>query len=192
VKIFDPLWAQRLAKILQTRGTSPEAPTDLPFAGIVITIPGEAVLENLAGITAARAIGISKTELTDPANGTEFRVTVPAGEAWRLLSIHAQLVTSATVATRSVYLFVDGGSTVRPIYRDALPSGTGQAASTTWQYTWALGTPIMEESGNFKKVRPLPDLILLPGWAFQSNTINLQAGDSWEIVTYVIEKASYR
>jgi len=192
LKIYDPQFAQRLARLLQTRGTNVEAPQTIPFAGVVISIPAEAVLENLGGLTAVRAAGIARTELADPANGTEFIVTVPAGEAWRVLAIHANLVTSATVITRSVYMFMDFGAVGRPIYRDAIPSGTGQAASTTWNYTWALGTQVMEEAGNFKKVRPLPDLILLPGYRFQSNTLNLQVGDSWEVVSFLIEKASFR
>ena len=192
MKIFDPSFAIRLARLVQAKGTNVEAPQDLPFAGLVITIPGEALFENLAGETGKRAAGIAKTEFSDPVNGTDFLVTVPAGEAWRMIALHANLVTSAAVATRSAYLFIDGGSVTRPLYRDAIPSGTGQAASLTWNYSWALGVQIMQETGNGKLTRPVPDIVLLPGYRIQTNTLNIQAGDSWEIVTLLFEKASYR
>lgn len=193
MKIFDPQWAQRLARILQTRGTNQEAPTEIPFAGIVITIPGESVLENLAGDTAKRATGTSFITVAAPAAGAEIFAQVPAGEAWRVLSFFARLTTSATVATRYADLRLLRGalSTDPNFFRDGIVSG--QAASLFWDYTWALGcSVVVNNTGNGRSLRPFPDLVLTQGMSISTFTLNIQAGDQWSLIQLLVEKAAYR
>lgn len=192
MKTFDPSFAQRLAKILQTRGTSPEAPTELPFAGIVITVPGEALFENLAGDVAKRAAGVQFITVATPAAGAEIVQAIPAGEAWRVLALFGRLTTSATVATRYADLRLDRSTALNQNYfRDGIVSG--QAASLFWDYTWALGcSVVVNNTGNGRVLRPFPDLIMRQNEVISTLTLNLQAGDQWSLIQLLVEKAGFR
>jgi hypothetical protein len=72
---------------------------------------------------------------TDPAAGAEISETVPTGARWRLRALAATLVTSATVANRTVSLRVDDGTTG---YFGTDAAGT-QPASNTIRYNAAEG-----------------------------------------------------
>jgi hypothetical protein len=189
VKIFDPQFAIRLARLLQARGTNVEAPQDVPFAGLVITIPGEAVLEN-AGGPALRATGIVNAILVAPVAGAEFEQVIPAGEAWHPLVFFYRLVTNATAVTRYPALIIDNNSAGQPFYRDEVTSG--QPASETWDYSWGLGSYVRENTGLFRSVRPFPDVVLTQGMRFRVNVANMQAGDDVSVVSMIYERAAYR
>lgn len=194
MKIYDPVFAQRLQRLLQSRGQF-EVPLEVPFAGLVITIPGEMLLER-AGESGARANSTVLETFASPAAGAEILnlgPSVSSREAWRPLIFRARLVTDATVITRYGDLRITNdpsGTPTTDFYRDGIVNG--QAASITRDYVWALGHgAVVENTGNNRIVRPMPDFILLPGQRLTTFTLNLQAGDQWSLVNLVYERTAF-
>jgi hypothetical protein len=125
-----------------------------------------------------RAITVAGT--ADPAAGAEMTVfTVPAGQAWELLSVRFTLVSSATVATRRVHLtFDDGTNTFAKI-----PVLSTQAASLTYGYTFMVD---IESSALQSLDVPtrIPRLTLPTGFRVITVTENIQAGDNFSAGVY--------
>lgn len=113
---------------------------------------------------------------TNPAAGSEISYTVPAYYTLELLSITFSLVTSATVASRSVHLNIQvSGATV---YQGIL--NTSQAASTTRTYFFQAGHSLFTDFDNTTILGPLPAKIIIPpGDIITTTTTNLQAGDDF-------------
>lgn len=108
-----------------------------------------------------------------PAAGADWSLTVPSGHLYEIVSAYAQLVTSATSATREVLLkLTDGDAT----YLLLPPPGT-QVASKTYDYAWAQHGGAYAGTGGLAIT--LPRLVLLPGWTIGSATTSIQAGDQW-------------
>lgn len=119
----------------------------------------------------------------NPAPAADYAITVPAGVNWLLRSIHYQLVTSAAVANRfSVLLLQDNlGNTFAQI-----PGGPAQAASLTFQYTFANGLQV--SSQNNVQTTGLPTEARLPG-GFQIKTLTaaIQAADQYSGMALELE-----
>jgi len=123
----------------------------------------------------------------NPAAGADFTVTVPAGKFWRVLSVSAQLVTDATVAARGPKLALDDGTT---IFYECVNSGTGQAASSTCQYSFAPGCSMetaSPASGVFKNF-PIPECILMAGYRLRMITGAIQVGDQWSAIRVLVDE----
>lgn len=117
--------------------------------------------------------------------GSDWIEQVPLGRTWRLMGVRARLVTSATVATRSVvFNITDSASRLVMI---VLPQVT-QAASLTIDYTLK-DTGFVGNSNPAIADVPMPSEVYMgPNAAIQSVTTNLQATDQWTIfATYAEE-----
>lgn len=130
---------------------------------------------------------IQEVDVANPAVGVDFSSVVPAGLAWELLSVYAELTTSAVVANRfpNVRVRNQNGRTVA---RFGTP--TGQPASATWRYTAAAGLGAYDSTSFAVIPLPVPPILLLPGWQIDSNTAGLDVGDQWANVTVVVRQWS--
>jgi hypothetical protein len=90
-----------------------------------------------------------------------------------VLSLYAQLVTSATVAARQANLFVSDGVRTWLV----LPPAATQAASLTYTYAWSEhASPLAV--GTRQSVG-IPGLVLEPGWSIGTSTALLDGADQW-------------
>lgn len=126
-----------------------------------------------------------------PAAGADWTVTVPAGEYWVVIAANAQLVTDANVAARGPKLAFDAGAAADTFYETG-NSGTGQAASTTKQYSFGPGCAMetaSPASGVFSTF-PLPvappAMILFPGYRIRMITGAIQVGDQWSNIRLLV------
>jgi hypothetical protein len=120
-----------------------------------------------------------------PAAGAEISETVPTGVRWELLSFSAQLVTSATVTGRIWQALLDDGATIYGEFSgtDAIPAGT------TSRMTLAQGLTQPRAPGGFNSVIPAPNnLRLAAGHRIRTSTINIQVGDQWSLVQYLVRE----
>lgn len=114
--------------------------------------------------------------VVSPAAGVDWTFQVPAGHIYQLVSIYAQLVTSAVVATRIARLaFGDGVRT----YLDVPPFAT-QVASLTRRYAWLVSpTGVAQGSGILSS---MPEIAPQPGWTVASVTDAIDVGDQWSAI----------
>lgn len=116
--------------------------------------------------------------------GADFAASLPAGSDWRILGGSAQLVTSATVATRQVYLRFFVGAA--EIWRG--PSPNTQVASLTYVYQLMPGIVVPTLVGTYPIVPWPVDTYGSPRHSIGSNTTNLQPGDQWSAITLLLEQ----
>lgn len=122
---------------------------------------------------------------TLPAAGAEISETVPTNAMWELLSFHYSLVTSAGAATRTTSLLADDGTNV---FWQGTQSGSGQAASLTYQYTHFPGaTQVAGQSVIDIFATPI-GLKLMPGYRLRTNTGLLQSGDQYSAPQYLVRE----
>lgn len=117
--------------------------------------------------------------------GTQWSITVPANARWRVQSIQSQLVTSATVANRDVFLVISSFTDIVTI----IPNNTTQLAGLSVFYCWADGVPFQGDSFSHD-LQPLPrGIIVLPNYVLTTNVNLMQAADQWSdfAVTWVEE-----
>jgi hypothetical protein len=124
--------------------------------------------------------------VASPAAGADWRLTVPAGHVYRVASVAAQFVTSATVATRVPFLtFSDGNATFLQV-----PPFASQAASLTRQYAW------FPESGGDTTApgiaTPMPLLALQAGWTIGVATTAIDTTDQWSAVYLLVLDTTVR
>ena len=112
----------------------------------------------------------------DPAAGVEWSITVPFGARWRLISVHASLVTDATVANRFAMINVANTGGLR-IFR--ANSNTAHTASINGLYSFSAAPRTVDGANNTFNIGLPPDLWLLSGDVISSIVQNLQAGDNW-------------
>jgi hypothetical protein len=112
------------------------------------------------------------------ANDSDKTFTVPAGKAWRLASVYAQLVSTATVGNRQLDVLITDGSD-NPVAR--YKAGAVQAASLTREYIFAPQHP--QETGftGTTMLRALGEALVLPAGykvrVFDSAAIDAAADD---------------
>jgi hypothetical protein len=119
----------------------------------------------------------------NPAAGAEWTTTGDVLARWRPLAVIAQLVTSATAATREVALqFTASGSKV------AFNVAQTQLASLTSIYCWlASGGGGPAVAGTHVSAC-MGDAYLDASPAIGSQTTNIQAGDQWSGITVLVEE----
>lgn len=119
-----------------------------------------------------------------PAAGAEILESVPTNARWIMRSVRLVLTTSSTVATRMVQIVLDDGTNAFHY----VESPVGQLLSTVVNYacgdypSFALASP-----GTINRL-PLPPMALREGYRFRTNTIGLQAGDSYAAPVYTVEE----
>jgi hypothetical protein len=122
---------------------------------------------------------------TSPAAGAEISETVPTGVRWELMSFHAQLVTSGTVANRLPRITIDDGTNV--YYRRSTTSN--HAASATFFYVAAPGIPDTGTANNNIVGLSTPvGLRLTGGHRIKTITTAIDATDQWSGVRYVVRE----
>jgi hypothetical protein len=122
---------------------------------------------------------------TTPAAGAEISETVPTGARWELISIMAQLVTSATVANRISTLLLDDGANVFARSQ----SRNNATASSTTRPAWMAGVNGQAELDASTIAIGLPiGLRLSSGFRIRTLTINIQVGDQYSAVQYLVRE----
>lgn len=119
-----------------------------------------------------------------PTVATDFTISVPGDESWRVLSLVFQFVTDANVASRAVRLVADDGTSI--FY--AVEPETNQAAGLTRRFTTVNGAGPF---GGVSEFQPLawPDtgLWLRPGWRLRTITSSIQAGDQYSAIVAQVQ-----
>ena len=122
---------------------------------------------------------------TNPGDGNEIDETVSNGELWILKSVSLTLTTDANSANRKVLLHA------RNITLNLMsaPSNTIQLASTTKNYTWAHYGGVNDTNQLDTLLVGLPqDYPILAGMSIETETENIQAGDAYTNIRFVVEK----
>jgi hypothetical protein len=186
VSAGSPLTAQTFAIVSVIRGEGSAALDLMTLAAGPITAqqrvgyPGSSIANSLDSGGAIRSIAGSA-----PGAGIELSETVPTGARWELLAFTATLTTNVTVANRFVKLTCDDGATV--YFR--VPHGSGQAASTVYSYCFFEGAGITTYADPGAAVGGLPvNNRLLAAHRIRTVTTNLQAGDQWSAVQYLVKE----
>lgn len=132
---------------------------------------------------------LQRVPSADPAAGAEVAYTVPAGSTLKLLVVTVQLVQGLT-QTPLPTLVIDDGTNI--IYQAPGSSdATGQPASTTARYTWAVGLPLTARVGttpNIYAYAPLPQGLILPtNWRVRTVTAGSGANTDYGVATLLAE-----
>lgn len=117
---------------------------------------------------------------SDPAANTEISYTIPTGQIFELYAANVTLVTDANAANRRVVLTIDNGTTVFV----KAPSPQVQAASLTYNYTFAVGAPERATVDGTDMSVKLPGPLFLPGgYRILTVTASRQATDNFGAMT---------
>ncbi len=122
---------------------------------------------------------------TSPAAGALFSEATPGGEARRLVTVFARIVTDANIADRTVYLeYLD------PEGNRILIAGgpVTQSASSTNDYAWQAFLGQSDWAVDSTVLVTLPPVLLLPQFSWRINIANVQVGDQISRVRYVRER----
>ena len=135
---------------------------------------------------ATKRYSVRTISIANPAAGADWSISVPAGMQWRLRSVRAQLVSSATVANRAVNLSLkdDAGNVIA-----LLPAPAVQAASLTNSYTFAQGASALSVGTSQSAAAP-KDMVLGDSYTIASSTGAIQAGDQWSLIWLQVEESS--
>lgn len=114
-----------------------------------------------------------------PGTGADWTIAPPDGAWWEVLFVREQLSTSSTVASRAPLIDVRDQDNVRVFQ---FPPQAAVSASTVQQLGWASGYGTL--AGTAIQVMPLstPAPIVRSGWSLQSDTVNVDSGDSYAAI----------
>lgn len=134
----------------------------------------------------ARKFTLISWAVAQPAAGSDWSVTVPAGEVWRLYCASSVLTTSSTVATRVPQFYIkDGAGNV--VFKES--PAAGQAASITGN--WSILPGVANQQNNGVNIAPIPsDLVLPEGFVIGVQTANIAAADQWSAIVALIGQGS--
>lgn len=121
--------------------------------------------------------------------GTGVTVPVPESEYQQLVAVSFRLVTSAVVATRTPVVSVTDGSGVAIV---GVAAGYGATASTTADYTFAVGLGEWDQSNNAVASGALPPLTLDAGDTIVIDVGAIDAGDQISRVRVTLLQAPVR
>lgn len=120
---------------------------------------------------------------SNPAAGAECSESVPTNSRWRLIAVYLNLTTDATVATRTINLIIDNGTSI--IWKGAAWGSQTASQSPTYSAAQALNPD--SSSGSRQQSLPSNNL-LFAGYRIRTLTTNLQAGDDYAIPRYLVEE----
>lgn len=127
---------------------------------------------------------IHSVAVANPAAGADWSFTIPTGSRMRFRAGGAQLVTSATVATRATGFHATDGVTE---YMFA-PAVQTQAASLTVRYDYLPGATAVALVGTQTSISLPSDPIFPAGHTIGSATGGIQAGDQWSGIEFCVEE----
>jgi hypothetical protein len=136
-------------------------------------------------VSALEGRGIMRTVIgTNPAAGAEITETVPTGAQWDVHGLSATFVTSATVATREVFLTIDDGTDITLVF---FAQGSQTASLTRFYRMVAFGYGQAVVGSNI----PIPSILpirMRPGWRLLTSTSSIQTGDDWGAPVMMVEE----
>jgi hypothetical protein len=125
----------------------------------------------------------------NPAAGADISITPSASSSFQILTVAAQLATSATVGNRAPSLrFTTPGAGTPAV---VAPDGTVTVASSQTTYQWWPGSGY-DDTGAGYSTTPIPPGIWLPaGTVISTLTNGIVAGDQWQaiVVSYLLNNA---
>lgn len=121
----------------------------------------------------------------DPAAGTEWSVTVPAGALWLPQAVYGIYAATAIAGTRLPSLVFSNGEQVWA----RVITAAGVAANATGRFSW------MRDYGDHFNIaadptrnQSLPRLLLRPGTVLSSSTTAKDVGDQWSgVIISIVE-----
>lgn len=171
MRILDPLFPAKLARLLQSKGTHLQAPTEAGVLGVVISIPADAVLERGGG----RALAVNR--LPDPAAGAGLTLVNGTEELWHPISLRFTLQTEVTAGMREVILAFDDGDATNGTYSETITTQE-QAASLLFAYNFAQGLPREIDTSITRVQTSMPrELTLSNGHRMRIVVNNIKAAD---------------
>lgn len=136
-----------------------------------LAFPGSPVASSVEGGAYTRVVTGS-----DPSAGNGVFETVPTGARWRVRAAKVTLATSATAATRRIFIaLLDQSANYIAWGWQALT----QAASETNDYFWGINQPIEGVPPSNKGVGIVPDVTLIAGMNIQIQALQIQPGDNF-------------
>lgn len=122
--------------------------------------------------------------LSARAVGTDWELKAPGNAYWRVVSVAAQLTTSAVVGNRQVVLIGDDQTSTY----FAQGFSTVQAASTTFTYAAHTGGSSLLASTTATAPLPHAGMLLLPGYRLRASTGLLDPADQWANVVALVDE----
>lgn len=119
-----------------------------------------------------------------PAAGAEWELKAPGHAYWRVVSVFAQLVADATVASRFAEFIADDQT--RTWFRQGTTGAT--TASETGLYCGHTGAVQATFASLENFPLPVAGLLLQPGNRLRTLTTNLQAADQWSNITALVDE----
>lgn len=120
-----------------------------------------------------------------PAAGAQFTFKYSQNEFWKPRVLCFQLVTSATVASRVVYLdLLDGAG--NKIGR--FSSGFTQTASLTTVYTFGVQTNVYGADAAASIGAPIPELWMHPGSKLEVNAAAIDTDDQFSAIVLTLDQ----
>jgi len=128
---------------------------------------------------------IAEVSSANPAAGAEALITAPAGELWHVLYGTVTLVTDATSTNRRVHLKLNDNQTTRI---DVF-TNQDQTASLTRRYSFSqLGVIQDPVDGDDIPIAIPNEIWIEPEGQIETDTVNLQAGDDFGAMSFLVEK----
>lgn len=120
----------------------------------------------------------------NPVAGTEASITCPNSEQWRVLAVHIELTTDATVANRRLHVLFGAANR-----RMNAISYTNQTASQTINYSVIQFGSATDQSDDGRNMLSMPSDMWISGTEIVgTDTTNIQAGDDFGIMRVCVEK----
>lgn len=121
----------------------------------------------------------------NPAAGLSAEMIVPTGEIWKVLSAEIVLVTSATVASRRVFIdFIQPSGSLIECF-----SSIDQLLSTTRAYSMAHYGGVPDETHDIEVLINIPSPVIVgAGGTVAIGAYSMQAADNFTSANLVIEK----
>jgi hypothetical protein len=142
-----------------------------PGSPIVPSLQGEPLIRFIAG--------------TVPGAGLNITETVPTGARWELLSLRFNFQSSALAALRRVVVVGIGAG----LTAFTAVAFTTQIASELWAHTFAAGLNGRADGGFGAIQSELPARVILPpAGGFQTSVFNMQVGDQFSAIVYVVRE----
>lgn len=145
-----------------------------------LAYPGSPIVDSISGGGCAREV-----TGTNPAPGSLVSEAVPSGARWRVRSILVTFTTSATVATRQVFVTFDSSGGTRQAY---IAQTANQPESTGWTYTFLNNLPLIVTAIPSIVTAGLPDMPLLAGATIGVSAQGIRADDDFSAPFLVVEE----
>lgn len=122
--------------------------------------------------------------VTSPVAGAQWTATVPAATSWEILAIYAQVLFSAAVAARNIYLTVTMSG--RTVARLTGFNGWVGPATGIWNWAPGLGLSSQVVAAGSIVYDSMPPLVLGPASTIVSSGDNFDVADQWSAISVLV------